>query len=280
MKSIKNILFVPLVGLLFFSCEKKENLPNEKPVDSVAINDSIVTEKEISYEANGKNFKSFVFFKGDSTVSKPVVLVVPEWWGVNDYAKSRAKQLAEEGYFAMAVDFYGDGKVVDNPGDAQKLATPFYENPALAKQAYDAAKSQLSNFSNADNSKVAIIGYCFGGAQALNMARQDASLKGAASFHGNLLTGVKPNNNSVKLLVLNGEADSFVSSEEIAGFKAEMDSAKIDYKLVNYPGAVHAFTNPDATEVGKKYDLQIAYDKDADEKSWKELQDFLSAVFM
>ena len=279
MKSSKNILFVLLVGLLFFSCEKKENVPNEKPAQSVAVNDSILTEKEISYDSNGKKFKSFVFFKGDSMVSKPVVLVVPEWWGVNDYAKSRAKQLAEEGYFAMAVDFYGDGKVVDNPSDAQNLATPFYENPALAKQAYDAAKSQLSNFSNADTSKVAIIGYCFGGAQALNMARQDASLKGAASFHGNLLTGVKPNNNSVKVLVLNGEADSFVSAEEIAGFKAEMDSAKIDYKFINYPGAVHAFTNPDATEIGKKFNLQIAYDKDADEKSWKELQDFLTSVF-
>ncbi|MBA5630504.1 dienelactone hydrolase family protein [Moheibacter lacus] len=280
MKSSKNILFVLLVGLLFFSCEKKENVPNEKPAQSVAVNDSILTEKEISYDSNGKNFKSFVFFKGDSTVSKPVVLVVPEWWGVNDYAKTRAKQLAEEGYFAMAVDFYGDGKVVDNPEDAQKLATPFYENPALAKQAYDAAKSELSNFSNADTSKMAIIGYCFGGAQALNMARQDASLKGAVSFHGNLLTGVKPNNNSVKLLVLNGEADSFVSAEEIAGFKAEMDSAKVDYKFINYPGAVHAFTNPDATEIGKKFNLQIAYDKDADEKSWKELQDFLTVIFM
>ena len=279
MKSIQKYLCLPLFGILLLSCEKKEIYPNEKPTETVSENDSIMTEKEISYDSNGKNFKSFVFFKGDSTVLKPVVLVVPEWWGVNDYAKSRAKQLAEKGYFAMAVDFYGEGKVVDNPGDAQKLATPFYENPALAKQAYDAAKSELSKFSNADISKMAIIGYCFGGAQALNMARQDASLKGAVSFHGNLLTGVKPNNNSVKVLVLNGEADSFVSAEEITGFNAEMDSAKIEYKLVNYPGAVHAFTNPDATEVGKKFNLQIAYDKDADEKSWKELQDFLTAIF-
>lgn len=279
MKFLKSMVFLSFAGMVLFSCEKKENNVAEEPETEKTITDETVSENEISYTFEGKNFKSYVYFKGDTTSLKPVVMVVPEWWGVNDYAKSRAKQLADLGYFAMAVDFYGDGKVADNPGDAQKLATPFYENPKLGKQAYDAAKSELSKFPQADISKMAIIGYCFGGAQALNMARQDADLIGAVSFHGSLMTGVKPNNNSVKILVLNGEADSFVPAEEIAGFKAEMDSAKIDYKFINYPGAVHAFTNPQSTEVGKKFDLKIAYDKDADEKSWKELEDFLANVF-
>lgn len=279
MKSIQLIAYLIFSGLLFFSCEKKENLADEKPSENLSTHVDVVSEKEMKYESEGKNYNSYAYFKEDSNTLKPVVLVVPEWWGVNDYARSRAKQLADLGYFAVAVDFYGDGKVVDNPTDAQKLATPFYENPDLGKQAYDAAKSALSEFPNADLSKMAIIGYCFGGAQALNMARQDAGLKGAVSFHGSLMTGVKPNNNSVKILVLNGEADNFVSAEEIAGFKSEMDSAKIDYKFINYPGAVHAFTNPQSTEVGKKFDMNIAYDKDADEKSWKELENFLMENF-
>ncbi len=279
MKSIKMMTFLLFSGIILFSCEKRETNPAGEPETEDTVSDETISENEVSYTFEGKNFKSYVYFKGDTTSLKPVVLVVPEWWGVNDYAKSRAKQLADLGYFAMAVDFYGNGKVVDNPGDAQKLATPFYENPGLAKQAYGAAKSELSKFPNADISKMAIIGYCFGGAQALNMARQDADLKGAVSFHGSLMTGVKPNNNSVKILVLNGEADTFVPAEEIAGFKSEMDSAKIDYKFINYPGAVHAFTNPDATEVGKKFGLKIEYNKQADENSWKELESFLTDVF-
>ncbi len=279
MKSIKMMAYLLFSGIMLFSCEKRETNPIGEPETENTVSDETISENEISYTVEGKNFKSYAYFNGDTTSLKPVVLVVPEWWGINDYAKSRAKQFADLGYFAMAVDFYGDGKAVDNPGDAQKLATPFYENPGLGKQAYDAAKSELSKFPNADISKMVIIGYCFGGAQALNMARQDADLKGAVSFHGSLMTGVKPNNNSVKILVLNGEADTFVPTEEIAGFKSEMDSAKIDYKFINYPGAVHAFTNPDATEVGKKFGLKIEYNKEADENSWKELESFLTDVF-
>jgi len=266
-------------GILFFACQTKEKtiVVSEEPQTETV--DTAVSVQTVNYSSENKNFQSFAAFTGDSTQLKPVVLIIPEWWGLNDYAKSRAEKIAGLGYFAMALDFYGDGKIADNPDEAQKLAMPFYANPDLGKQAFDAARAKLSEFSNADTTRIVVIGYCFGGAQALNMGRQEADLKGAVSFHGNLMTGVKPNNNSVKMLVLNGEADSFVPQEEITAFKAEMDSAKIDYKFVNYPGAIHAFTNPEATEVGQKFNMKVAYNKEADEKSWEELKTFLANVF-
>lgn len=278
MKNLKWICII-FCGMLFFACNKEKTEQTARAQTGVETDNAKLTTKEITYSSEGKTFKSFAAFAGDSAKVRPVVLVIPEWWGLNDYARYRAEKLAGLGYFAMALDFYGDGKIAANPEEAQKLAGPFYQNPAPAKSAFDAARNALSEFPNADTNKIAVIGYCFGGAHALNMARQESDLKGAVSFHGNLMTGVKPNNNSVKILVLNGEADTFVPKEEINAFKSEMDSAKISYKFVDYPGAVHAFTNPDATETGKKFGLKIAYDKNADEKSWEELEDFLAGIF-
>lgn len=281
MKSLKWFLFM-VVSLSFFACSKSKEVQSDavsKTTDSAAVEQKSIKTEEVSYALNGKNYKSFVAYNETLNSIRPVVLVIPEWWGLSDYAKNRAKQLAELGYFAMAVDFYGDGKVVDNPDEAGKLATPFYENPILAKSIFDAAKEKAKSFQNADASKIAVIGYCFGGAMALNMARQDADLTGAVSFHGNLMTGVKPNNNKVKILVCNGANDTFVSAEEIAGFKKEMDSAKINYQFINYPNALHSFTNPASTEVGKKFDMKIAYNKEADEKSWNDMKKFFEEIF-
>jgi dienelactone hydrolase len=255
--------------------------PKEKPViqTTTTDRDTVMVAADVDYDFGDKSYRSFVAYKGDSTELKPVVFIVPEWWGLNEYAKKRAKMLADEGYFAMALDFYGNGASTENPAEAQELATPYYANPALGKNAYEAAKLEIRNFPNADTARVAIIGYCFGGAQALNMGRQDETLKGAVSFHGNLMTGVKPNNNKVKMLVMNGEADTFVPQTEIDTFKAEMDSAGIDYQFINYPNAIHAFTNPDATAIGKKYDMKVAYNEEADKKSWNELLNFLTGIF-
>ena len=272
---IKNLAFFLLILLFATSCNKNNQ---EKVIETTTKAKTMKTD-DLLYSADGKNYKSFVAYDPNSTEAKPVIFVIPEWWGLNDYAKNRAKQLAELGYFAVALDFYGDGKNVDNPTDAQKLAEPFYKNSALGKAAFDAGRSQLKNFKIADVNKVAVIGYCFGGAQALNMGRQENDLKGVVSFHGNLMTGVKPNNNAVKYLICNGEADTFVPKEEIANFKKEMDSAKISYKFIDYPGAVHAFTNPASTAMGKKFDMKVAYNKEADERSWSEMKAFFIEIF-
>ncbi|OPC00967.1 dienelactone hydrolase [Elizabethkingia meningoseptica] len=267
-----------LIGGGMQACKKAPQKANSHTSAGLTENKGIVTQT-LSYTNNGKAYKSFLAFDESKKGELPVVFIIPEWWGMNDYVKRRAEQLAGLGYMAVAIDMYGDGKVVDNPDDAGKLAKPFYGNADLAKQSFEAALKQVQNIQKANKTKMAAIGYCFGGAMALNMARINEPLKGVVSFHGNLMSGVKPVANNVSVLVLNGADDTFVSKDEIASFKKEMDSAKIQYKFVDYPGAVHSFTNPDATETGKKYNMKVAYNEAADKASWEEMKGFLNKIF-
>lgn len=271
-----SIAFVLLASAI--SCTDKSNPENTASSSAVKTENTIRTE-EISYGINGVTHRSFAAYNPELEGELPVVFVLPEWWGLTDYVKGRAKQLADLGYYAVAVDYYGEGKVVDTPEEAQQLSSHFYNIPIDARRMFDAVKNRIIITPNADYSKMAIIGYCFGGSQALNMARQSGDFKGVVSFHGNLKTGVRAKNKTVKYLVLNGAADSMVSKNEIQAFRSEMDSAKIAYKFVDYPNALHAFTNPDATTTGKKFNIPIAYNKEADEKSWNEMKTFLTDVF-
>ncbi|WP_027377710.1 dienelactone hydrolase family protein [Kaistella palustris] len=263
-------LFLFLVSL---SCSDKSNAA------TAAKEKKGIKTEEITYNIDGKNYRSFVAFNSSSAEARPVVMVIPEWWGLTGYVKERAEQLAGLGYFALAVDYYGDGKVVETPEEAATLSEQFYKIPVNAKLIFDGARAQLLKYPEADYGKIAVIGYCFGGSQALNMARQESDLKGAVSFHGNLMTGVKPRNNRVPMLICNGEADSYVSAEEIAAFKKEMDSAKVKYTFINYPNALHSFTNPGSTALGRKFNMKIAYNKTADERSWSDMSAFLKEIF-
>ena len=272
------ILSVSLLLLLSGTIACKKTPENTDAKYTKNLQKEIVAE-DLTYSENGKTFKSFLAFDKSKPGKLPVVLIIPEWWGMNDYVKNRAKQLADSGYMAIAVDMYGEGKVADNPDDAGKLAKPFYGNADLAKQSFEAALKQIEKNEKADAGKMAAIGYCFGGAMALNMARINEPLKGVISFHGNLMTGVKPTTNKIPVLVLNGEDDTFISKDEITSFKKQMDSAGVKYEFVNYPGAIHSFTNPDATAVGKKYKLKVAYNEAADKASWKEMITFFNKIF-
>jgi dienelactone hydrolase len=207
-------------------------------------------------------------------------LVLPEWWGYTDYVKRRARQLAELGYLAIAVDMYGDGKVAADPTEAKKLSGPFYGDPLMAKRRFDAALAKIKEFKEADTTNIAAIGYCFGGGILLNVARLGENLKGVVSFHGSLI-GVPANKDllKAKILVCHGEADKFVSPADVAMFKKQMDSIGADYTFKSYPNATHAFTNPDATALGIKFSMPIAYNEAADKASWKEMQDFFKKIF-
>lgn len=252
--------------------EKKNKVVNE---DTTTMKPEIETEN-LSYPIEGKEYKSYLAYDKNAKGKLPVVMIFPEWWGITDYVKNRAKQIAELGYVAMVVDFYGEATIATNPEEAQKLSKPFYGGAEPAKAIFGAALKAVINQSNADGTRMAIIGYCFGGAMALNMARVGEPLKGVVSFHGNLLSGVKAESNKVPMLVLNGADDSFVSDEDIASFRAEMDSAQVQYSFISYPGAVHAFTNPEATAIGKKFDMNVAYNVEADKESWEEMKKFLA----
>ncbi len=256
---------------MIFAC----NSTGEKKDSKVSIKEETVT-----YECDSLSMKGFVAYDESTKAKRPLVMVIHEWWGLNDYTRIRVRQLASLGYIAFAVDMFGDGKTADNPTDATSLSSPFYNNPALAKSRFDAALAKAKSYPEADTSKIALIGYCFGGGMALNIARLGEDLKGVVSFHGTLL-GVPTDKNLLKadLLICQGGADKFVSPEQVSQFKHEMDSAGINYTFKSYPDAMHAFSNPNATENGKKFNLPIAYNAAADTASWKDMNEFFGKIF-
>lgn len=242
---------------------------------------SSIQKKEVLYKSGETNLKGFMAYDKKIKGKRPGVLVVHEWWGHNKYARKRVKMLAKMGYTAFALDMYGEGKVANHPKEAGKFAGMVFKNIKEGRRKFNAALEVLKNHPTVDAENIAAIGYCFGGGVVLEMARQGVDIKGVASFHGSLLTPTKARKNKVKasILVLNGAEDKMTSLETIKKFKSEMKRARVDYKFVNYPGASHSFTNPIATEVGKKFNLPLAYNKEADEKSWGEMQDFFKRIF-
>ncbi|WP_276504656.1 dienelactone hydrolase family protein [Terrimonas pollutisoli] len=270
-----------LIVAIFFSACNNESSPKEKEMkDSVTTKTPSLKEDNVIYTGDNVTMNGYVVYDENKEGTRPAVLVIHEWWGLNDYAKSRAKQLAELGYIAMAVDMYGNGKTADNPDSASKYATPFYQKPQMTKARFDAALEKLKTYPQTDATKIAAIGYCFGGAQVLNLARMGEDLKGVVSFHGNLL-GVPLDKSKLKaeVLVCHGAADPFVPQKEVDMFKKQMDSVGAKYTFKAYEGAVHAFTNPNATAMGEKFKIPIKYDAAADSASWNDMKAFFGRIF-
>ena len=268
-----------LTAVSLVSCNNGNAADNDPKTNQHAAEPNI-KEEAVTYTDDGVTLKSYVVYDANKQSKRPAVLVVPEWWGLNDYPRSRAKQLAQMGYIAMAVDTYGDGKVAANPQEAMTFATPFYKNPGLAKTRVDAALKKLKEYAQVDTNNVAAIGYCYGGFVVLNAAKQGADLKGVVSFHGSL-AGVPPQKGllKAKVLVCHGEADKFVSRQEVAAFKKGMDSVGADYTFKTYANATHAFTNPASTETGKKFNMPIKYNAAADSASWSDMKTFFGQIF-
>lgn len=240
-----------------------------------------VKGQEIDYSADGVKLKGYIAYDDSIKGKRPGVLVVHEWWGQNEYPRKRARMLAELGYTAMALDMYGDGKTASHPEDAGKFAGMVMSNMPVAKARFLAALDILKKNKMTDPTKIAAIGYCFGGGVVLAMARQGVDLDGVVSFHGSLKTAHPAQAGEVKakVLVCNGEADPFTKPEDIKAFKSEMKNAKVDMRFKSYPGAKHAFTNPDATALGKQFNLPLQYNAKADQQSWLEMQDFFKEIF-
>jgi dienelactone hydrolase len=240
----------------------------------------MIKEENVTYSSEGVLLKGYIAYDQNQKGKRPAVLVVHEWWGLNDYAKMRARKLAELGYIAMAVDIFGDGKIAANPQEAQDLTKPFYQNPGLAKTRLDAAIKKLKEYAETDPSNVAAIGYCFGGGVVLNSAKLGSDLKGVVSFHGGLAgTQAKKDLLKARILVCHGGNDKFVSQKDIDTFKHQLDSIGANYSFKIYPNATHAFTNPDATSTGKKFNMPIEYNAEADKNSWNDMQVFLKSLF-
>ena len=279
-------LLVISLGIISATISCNENNKTEtttSSTDSVTATPATtvsIKEDSVTYSAGGTNFKGYVVYDSNKTGKRPAVLVVHEWWGLNNYPRSRAKQLAELGYIAMAVDMFGNGKTAADPKQAMASVAPFYKLPLITKSRLDAAINKLKEYQQTDTSKMAAIGYCFGGFVVLNAAKLGADLKGVVSFHGDL-SGAPVNKDllKAKILVCHGEADKFVTPENVAAFKKSMDSVNADYSFENYPNAAHAFTNPSATAIGKKFNIPIEYNAAADSASWNDMKSFFAKIF-
>lgn len=238
---------------------------------------SEVTGRQVEYRGDNIVMKGYLASDGQVRGKRPGVLVVHEWWGLNEYARKRANMLADLGYVALAVDMYGEGKHAEHPDDASKFSSEIMKNFDGAKARFQAALTFLKSRPDVDPDRIAAIGYCFGGGVVLNMARQGVDLKAVAIFHGGLaaVKPAQPGSVKAKVIVFNGADDSFVPAEQIEAFKKEMTSARADFRFISYPGAIHGFTNPDADTYAQKFNMKVRYNKEADRESWEELEKVL-----
>src|SRR5437762_4384319 len=268
--------WVLVIAIALIACNNQSTSSSAKSDSTIkeSAKEPSLKEENVTYSSNRVTMNVYLDYDASTQGKRPGILVVHEWWGLNDYPKMRARKLAELGYVALAIDMYGNGKTVDNPDDAGKTAAPFYQNLQMTKARFDAALNKLKTYSQVDTNQIAAIGYCFGGGVVLNMARMGENLKGVVSFHGGLV-GAPADKNllKAKILVCHGAADQFVKPQEVAQFKKQMDSIGADYTFKQYPNATHAFTNPAATPTGEKYKIPIAYNGAADSASWSDMKD-------
>ena len=237
---------------------------------------AVITEK-VEYEYDGVKLVGYVAYI-PGTEPRPGILVVHEWWGLNDYAKMRAEQLAELGYVAFTVDMYGDGAVATTPDEAGKMAGAVRSDTDLLRGRINAGLDVLKARADVYPYSIAAIGYCFGGTVALELARSGADIAGVVSFHGNLSTNAPAEAGDIKakLLILTGADDTSVPIEQVKAFEDEMNNAGADWQIVLYSGAVHAFTNPAAGDDPSK---GVAYNSTADKRSWYAMLTFFDEIF-
>jgi dienelactone hydrolase len=269
-----------LLGLLM-ACNNSSPQGDTKigTVDSTSTS-VVLKEQTLSVRADGDTLICYVAYNDSIKGKRPAVLVIPEWWGLTEYTRKRARMLAQLGYVGMVVDMYGNGRVADSPSSAMAWSGPFYKDPLKGKLRIDSAIAQIKKLDVVDPGNIGAIGYCFGGGVLLNTVRLGDDLKGVVSFHGSLIgTPARKDLLRTKILVCHGNADQFVTAKDVVAFKKQMDSIGASYTFIGYDGATHAFTNPDATEIGQKFKMPIAYNATADTASWNAMKDFFAGLF-
>lgn len=244
---------------------------------AVGASAKIVT-KNVEYSEGGVALEGFVAYDDAAKGKRPVVIVIHDWNSIDDYERMRCEMLAKLGYVAFAADIYGKSVRPKNAGESGQASGKFYGNNPLLRARLSAAIKEAGRQPYADSSKMAMIGYCFGGMCALEAARMGAPLKGVVSFHGSLRTPnpAKAGAVKAKVLVLHGDADPLVPKDQVDAFRKEMGDAKADMRFIGYPGAVHAFTVKGSEAGGNP---AVAYNAEADAKSWEEMKRFFAAIF-
>jgi dienelactone hydrolase len=240
--------------------------------------------RTVAYEHAGVKLEGYLAYDDDLTAHGkiPGVLVVHEWWGLNDYTRIRTEQLARLGYVAFALDMYGAGQSTTDGKKAGELAKPFYGKPLMAERA-QAGLNQLLQTGLVDPARVAAIGYCFGGSTVQALAYTGAPLAGIVSFHGGLIPVPvdAAGKTKAKILICHGAIDPTMPPAEVAAFTKAMNDGKFDYQFISYAGAVHAFTNPGADALAAANGMvgTIGYNAAADLRSWAHMQVFFAEIF-
>ena len=247
-------------------------------VATLCAQGEIVT-KTVDYESEGKTCKGFLAYDEQLTAKgkQPGVLVIHEWWGLNDFTRNKAEALAKLGYVAFAADMYGDGEATTDPARAKELASALYGKPLMVERA-QASLDQLLKTGLVDEAKVAVIGFCFGGSAAQLLGYSGAPLKGVVSFHGGLVpaSGDLGTKTQAKFLILSGAEDPSAEPELRDAFTKSLDEKKINYQFVLYSDTKHAFMNPMADKVnlpGLGYNAEVA------KKAWQQMQIFFQDLW-
>lgn len=242
-----------------------------------------IQEEAVTYKDGDTVLKGYVVYDDASKAKRPGIVVVPAWWGINKHMRDEARHYAGEGYTAFIADMFGDGRGADSPKEAGPLAMSLRKNPATMLSRFKAAKDVLAKHVSVDASRIGAAGYSLGGAVAIDMARAGSDLKGVAGFYvsglGSALTPADAGTITSKVLIMNGETDPMIKPEVVEAFKKEMTNAKVDYRYVSYPGVIHSYTDPDATEKGKQFNIPFAYNAEATQQSRAEASKFFSEVF-
>lgn len=233
--------------------------------------------KTVEYQQDGAIFRGFLAYDDAGAGKRPGVLVVHEWWGLNDYTKRRTEQLAQMGYVALAADMYGRGVTTRDPQEAARLAGQIRGTP-LMRQRARAALHVLAENQLVDRRRLAAIGFCFGGTTVLELAYSGAEVAGVVSFHGGLPLPQPEDLKQIKasILVLHGADDPLAPAQEVAAFEQAMRQAGVDWQLILYGGALHSFSNPAA---GSDKSKGVAYDARAAARSWQAMQTFFQEIF-
>lgn len=240
-----------------------------------------IQTQEIEYSVQGQTHTGYMAWDDSLSGERPGVLVVHEWWGHGEFSRNQAEKLAEEGYTALALDMYGEGKHADHPEQAKEFMEQASSNMDLMQARFRTAMQQLQGHDTVDPDQIAAQGYCFGGAVVLNMARLGMDLEGVVSFHGSLGSPIEAESGEVDAAVraYTGGADQMVPAKQVSGFVQEMHSADVDYALRSFPGVQHSFMNPEADQYARDFDMPVGYDEHAAETAWEGTLRFYDGIF-
>ena len=238
---------------------------------------SAVKDKNVEYKQGEVTLQGYLAHTTKGPKKKPAVIIVHDWDGIGEYEKKRAKMVAELGYVAFAADIYGKDVRPKSMEESATLSGSYKKNIPLLRDRIKAAYDTVSKMPNVDPKKIAVMGYCFGGTTALELARSGADIKGAVSFHGGLSTPDPKDASNIKgkVLVLHGADDTYVPEKEVLAFQNEMRNAKVNWEMVSYGGAVHSFSHWELDQDNSK---GAAYNPTADKRSWEAMKNFFKEV--